>query len=88
MMEFPLCLRCGQIHGRVIEHNGFPSTYCHRCDDELAVESFYRNRTIFEGAEDEAILDRLYKSMRRLFEHGVLPDYWYVLKQREDAKNG
>jgi len=86
MVAFPLCLRCGQMHGRVIEFNGLPTTYCQQCDDELAVEGFYRGRAIWGGADDESILDRLYKSMPRLFEHGVLPNYWYVLRQKEERK--
>lgn len=84
MMEFPLCFRCGQIHGRVYEHNGLPATYCQRCDDELGVEALYRNRAIFEGADAEAIMDRLWNVKQDLFERGVLPDYWYVLMMREE----
>lgn len=86
-MPFPFCDRCGALHGRVYAHNGMPSAYCQRCEDELAVEALYR--VIFgEDADVETIMDRLWTFKCEVFERGVLPDYWYTLMTREETRNG
>jgi hypothetical protein len=54
-------------------------SHCQRCEDELAVEALHRLRGIFDNDDAEAILDRLYRSHRDLFERGILPDYWFAL---------
>lgn len=82
----PVCWRCGCAHERAYEMlPGVVDYYskCQRCDDEESVESLFRQRGIFAGDDDEAVLDRLYKAFPALFERGVLPDYWFVLKGRE-----
>lgn len=87
-IPFPVCERCGQIHNNRIEWNGNPATYCVSCEDEIAVEMHYKNRQIFRDdkdnlLDDEAILDKLAKHRRELFDRGVLPNYWYMLKEKE-----
>jgi hypothetical protein len=84
-MRWPVCDRCGGVHDRYYEMlpgEGDYRTHCQRCDDELAVEALWRHRGIFGGDDPESILDRLYRSQRELFERGVLPDYWYKLRER------
>jgi len=87
-MAFPVCERCGQVHNNRIEWNGNPATYCVRCEDEIAVETHYKNRQIFRDhdgtpLDDEGILDKLATYRRELFIRGVLPNYWYMLKEKE-----
>lgn len=82
-LSFPLCHRCGHAPDRK-SISGDARVYCQRCDDELEVESYQRNKGIFENPEDdEAILDKLHRLRRELFERGVLPDYWYTVKEKQ-----
>ena len=81
--RLPYCERCGCAHDRAYEM--LPGrvdywTKCQRCADEEAVESFWNMLGIFGGDDDEAILDRIYKSHKELFDRGVMPDYWFKLK--------
>ena len=82
--SLPLCTRCGNFHNRRFE-NGYTNykPYCQSCDDELAIEALFRHRGIFGNDDDETILDRIYRSHPQTFEHGIMPDYWYELKQKE-----
>lgn len=86
-MPIPVCERCGRVHDNRIEWNGNPTTYCVRCEDEIAVEMHYKNReAIFRDdngniLDDEGILDKLATHRAELFNRGVLPDYWYNLKE-------
>jgi hypothetical protein len=45
------------------------------------VESFWRNRGIFQDKDPESILDRIKQSHPELFTLGVLPDYWFILER-------
>jgi hypothetical protein len=84
-LSFPLCRRCGQLHDRK-SISGDARVYCQHCDDELEVESYLKNKGIFEDPEDdEAILDKLHRLRRELFDRGVLPDYWYTTKEKLNA---
>lgn len=81
----PVCYRCGCAHDRAYEMLPGVVDYwdkCQRCADEESVESLFRMQGIFGGDDDEAVLDRLYKAFPDLFERGVLPDYWFILKSR------
>lgn len=76
---FPECLRCKSM-------NGYP--YCQRCEDEMNVEGVYRiwRAGMREewGEESEDVLDVLFnkiKSLKDVFDRGVLPDYWFRLVQ-------
>ncbi len=84
-VSLPTCRRCGCVHDRYYEMlpgvGDYKST-CQRCNDEEAVESFWNHKGIFGQDDDETILDRIYKSHPDLFERGVLPDYWFILKGR------
>lgn len=84
-IALPTCRRCGCAHDRYYEMlpgvGDYKST-CQRCADEEAVESLWRLRGIFGQDDDETILDRLYRAHADLFERGVLPDYWFMLKGR------
>lgn len=87
-MAFPVCERCGRVHDNRIEWNGNPATYCVRCEDEIAVEMHYKNRQIFRDdkgnlLDDEGILDKLATHRTELFTRGILPNYWYTLKEAE-----
>jgi len=85
-MQFPVCTRCGQVHGRMYETQPGQTDYwslCQRCEDETRVEALWRSRAIFGGDDPEAILDRLYPSFPELFDRGVLPDYWFELMKGE-----
>lgn len=84
--SLPYCDRCGCAHDRSYEMLPGVVDYwskCQRCDDELSVESLFNHRGIFGNDDDEAVLDRLHNSFPDLFERGVLPDYWFKLKQGE-----
>jgi len=88
-LEMPVCPRCGMPHGRVYTSLGGLvdyETYCQRCEDELAVETLWRLRGIWQGADDEDLLDKFYKRSPELFERGVLPNYWFELKVKEDGR--
>ena len=86
-LQIPLCERCGCSHNRRYEH-GYTNfmLYCQKCDDELSVEAFFNHKGIFGDDDDEQILDRIYRSHREVFERGVLPTYWYELKQKKETK--
>lgn len=58
-------------------------SHCQRCEDEMAVESFFRHPAIFGGDDFETIMDRVQRSHPELFERGVLPGYWVTLMLRE-----
>lgn len=84
-LAFPLCYRCGQLHENK-SISGDATVYCQRCSDELDVEALVKNRGIFENPDDdEAILDKLHRLRRELFDRGVLPDYWYTVKRQSGA---
>lgn len=88
-MQLPICERCGKVHDRLYELLPGRADYwshCQRCNDELTVETFWRNRGIFGQDDVESLLDRIYKSHPELFERGVLPDMWFQLM--EDQHNG
>jgi hypothetical protein len=83
-MSLPYCERCGCAHDRQYEMLPGRLDYwskCQRCADEESVEALWRLKGIFGNDDAEAILDRLYKSHRELFERGVLPDYWFELSK-------
>lgn len=82
-VSLPTCQRCGCVHSRYYETLPGVGDYyskCQRCADEESVEAFWRMRRIFGQDDDESILDRIYKSHPELFERGIMPDYWFVLK--------
>lgn len=82
--SLPICSRCGNAHDhRTL--SGDAAAYCQRCDDLNAVESFWNYRGIFGGDDDETILDRIQKSHPGLFERGVLPDAWFMLRTKEQS---
>lgn len=83
-LSMPVCDRCGHAHDRRYNSPGMPDyqPYCQRCDDEQAVEAFYRHRGIFGNDDVESIMDRVQRSHPGLFERGVLPDYWFILMLR------
>jgi len=82
--SLPICARCGSVHdNRTL--SGDAAAYCQHCDDMNAVESFWQHRGIFGGEDDESILDRLQKSHPGLFERGVLPDGWFILRAKEQS---
>lgn len=86
-MRLPYCDRCGCAHNRSYEMlHGVVNywTKCQRCTDEESVEALWRHRGIFGADDVESILDRLYKSHQDLFERGVLPDYWFVLRMKNE----
>lgn len=83
-ISLPLCSRCGNAHDRRTL-SGDAAAYCQRCDDLNAVESFWNYRGIFGSDDDETILDRIQKSHPGLFERGVLPDAWFILRRKEQA---
>ena len=78
--QIPLCHRCGQAH----EHKHFITyaDFCPRCEAEISVEALWTHRGIFGTDDAETALDRMYKAQRKLFDMGVLPDYWFELKSR------
>lgn len=75
----PVCARCGCVHDRQ-SLSGDYEQYCQRCEDEVSVESLFQHRGIFGGDDDESVLDRLQAAFPGLFERGVLPDMWFVLR--------
>lgn len=86
-MSLPVCERCGCAHDR--SHELLPGrvdywSTCQRCADEQSVEALWRQRGIFGQDDDESVMDRLYKAFPDLFERGVLPDYWFALRYREE----
>lgn len=85
-LHLPYCERCGSVHDRRYEFGDQDyMRYCQRCEDELHVETLFRMPGIFGDADDEEILDRLYKAFPGAFERGVLPDYWYKMKLEDIA---
>lgn len=78
--SFPICDRCGCVHDHRYEHFAGTQAYCQECDDKNTVESFWRLQGIFDGDDDEAVMDRLHRVYPDLFVRGVLPDYWYQLR--------
>lgn len=90
-ISLPLCSRCGSGHNHSYGLKGGVDfdfhTHCQPCEDELSVEAFWNSRGIFENDDVEAIMDRIHRSHPELFEHGVLPDYWFklALKEKEQA---
>lgn len=85
-MALPTCKRCGCGHNRLYEMRPGQFDYwshCQRCEDEMAVESFWRHPAIFGGDDFETIMDRVQRSHPELFERGVLPGYWVTLMLRE-----
>lgn len=80
-VEIPICHRCGNVHDNRYKHTHGYTTYCPRCDALNSVESFWRNRGIFQDKDPESILDRIKQSHPELFTLGVLPDYWFILER-------
>lgn len=79
-LSIPVCDRCGHAHDHW--HISDYAAYCQRCDDELAVEVYWRGKGTILIGDDEEILDRLHRIAPELFERGVLPDYWFALRVR------
>ena len=79
--EMPICRRCGCVHSYRYSHVSGYRAYCEHCDALNSVEALWRNRGIFGGDDAETVLDRIYSAFPELFENGVLPDYWYTLKE-------
>lgn len=79
---FEECMRCNAL-GR--------APWCQRCEDELAVESYFKLAKV--GAmgwsidEPEDLLDKWHAHPRLLpiFERGTLPDYLFILMAKEVA---
>jgi hypothetical protein len=81
-ISMPFCERCGEVHTHQYnEKIGGFKPQCRYCDAKTSVETFWRLRKIFEGQDDETILDGIEKSHPHLFQLGVLPDYWFELKR-------
>lgn len=78
--SMPICERCGQVH----DHKSLVdyAAYCQRCDDELSVER-YLEMLAHRQMDDETALDHLYQYRRELFDRGVLPDFYYIVKLRK-----
>lgn len=80
-LPMPICEVCGQAHDHTYTHVQGYAAKCQACEDEAAVQSFWRCRAIFGGDDPEVILDRIQKSHPGLFERGLLPDRWFELMQ-------
>jgi hypothetical protein len=79
----PLCKRCGCGHdNRNTGLGDLIREYCQRCEAEMGVDGGASLMLMLHGDDDEAVLDRFYKSFPEWFASGVLPDYWYELKRR------
>jgi len=48
--------------------------------------SFWNNRGIFGGDDDETILDRIQRAYPGLFENGVMPERWFELRLEDLRK--
>jgi len=64
---------------------------CVICEAKAVVESVMKLAT-YQDRDDEDWLDLLYKTHRELFELGILPEYWFELKEasvsRQEIDNG
>lgn len=85
---YPLC-ECGEErpeyeHGRVVSLFGkMRAPKCPTCTAKQNVESVFGMREgLHPGWDDEEWLDLLFRSHPEAFEVGVLPDYWYELKEK------
>lgn len=59
---------------------------CPTCEAKRGVEAMVRMAdAVHPDWDDEEWLDQLYRSHRQAFDLGVLPDYWFVLRQRQVA---
>lgn len=62
---------------------------CVRCEGRLVVESFARTADeLAPDRDDEEWLDLLYQAYRQLFDIGLLPDYWFVLRRQSNHPGG
>lgn len=78
--NLPVCHQCGTALKDGEE------TYCQQCVDEHTVMSFWNNRGIFGGDDDETILDRIQRAYPGLFENGVMPERWFELRLEDLRK--
>lgn len=79
----PFCKRCGCVHDNRYDHIGGLQENCQHCTDLISVETFWRSRAIFGDDDMETIMDRIHRSHPHLFEHQVLPEYWFELALKE-----
>lgn len=87
---YPIC-ECGRPRTAVGLRTGTAGLfggpfmqYCDVCDAKRNVESIVALADrIAPGRDDEEWLDLLYQSHRTAFDCGVLPGYWFELRQRE-----
>lgn len=88
---WPFCAECGTETKEFDDFLGIESLfgrlrhkYCPHCEARHTVESIWRMReTLVPGRDDEDWLDLFAKSHPEAFALGILPDYWFKLKQQE-----
>lgn len=88
---YPFCI-CGRPRPALVTGAFRPGIFggpfaprCPICEGRLTVESLYRLAPrLVPGRDEEDWLDLLQGSHPELFELGILPDYWFELKYREE----
>lgn len=83
----PFCARCGKVHNNQYDHLQGYKQHCAICEAEISAETIWRMRTIFNGRDDEDILDSIKASHPNLFDLGIMPDYWFKMKYSESEGN-
>lgn len=92
-IEMPFCQDCGCVH----TNRSFLGNYhgrCLTCEVKRSVEHWYEGRlkepythVLAEKGIDpndaEALLDLIHTRHKQWFACGVLPDYWYELRQKD-----
>ena len=88
---WPFCRECGaetQEYDFSLSRSlfgGHRATLCPLCDARKQVEAAFRLAgKAHPDWDDESWLDLLWQSNQEAFELGVLPDYWFVLRGRQE----
>jgi hypothetical protein len=82
-LELPYCHRCMKVTDEPRDAMG----YCPRCAAMNGVESMWRHKGIYGDADDETILDKLFRAFPEWFDCGVLPDYWFNLMKEAKVQH-